>query len=87
MLLEKIEEVISLLKSPLTSAETADGWTTDAKHAILQLFESLMNDTKDRKDIPYVGLVRTLDAWGIERGGTLYEGAMEVAREINAKSE
>lgn len=87
MLLEKIKEVVSLLKSPLTSAESADGWTIDAKHAILQLFENLTNDAKDRKDIPYVGLVRTLDAWGIERGGALYERAMEVAREINARSE
>ncbi len=58
----------------------------DSKRAVLQLFENLLKSVVAGTDIPYVDLVRTLDAWGVERGGILYQDAMEVAREINAES-
>lgn len=87
MLVQKIEAVMSNLAAPLSEDEAAGGWTEESKKAILKFFQNLLAEMKSGKEIPYVGLVRGLDAWGIERGGILYEEAMEIARELNARLE
>lgn len=87
MLIKKIDAVLTALATPLSNAEVADGWTNESKSAMLKFFQNLREQVVNGEEIPYVGLVRGLDAWGIERGGALYENAMEIARELNAKSE
>jgi hypothetical protein len=86
VLIKKIDEVLTALSTPLSDEEAADGWTKESKSAILKFFHNLRERVVNGEDIPYVGLVRGLDAWGIERGGDLYKNAMEIARELNAKS-
>ena len=85
MLIEKIDAVIAELAAPLSGVEAADGWTNEAKLGILKFFQNLREQIDTGEEIPYVGLVRGLDAWGVERGGALYENAMEIAQELNAK--
>jgi hypothetical protein len=87
MLIQKIQTVMSDLSAALTEVEAAGGWTEESKNAILMFFQDLLLEVESGKEIPYVGLVRGLDAWGINRGGTLYEKAMEIARELNARLE
>jgi len=86
MLVQKIEAVMSNLEAPLTVEEAAGGWTDESKKATSKFFRDLLTEVKSGKEIPYVGLVRGLDAWGVERGA-LYEKTMEIARELNARHE
>jgi hypothetical protein len=86
MLTDKIEAVIAILKSPVSAEQAAEGWTDEAKQGILLFFDNLLKDVKNEEEVKYVGLVRGLDAWGIEPGGVLYEQAMEIARELNSEN-
>lgn len=86
MLIQKIESIIQTLKAPVTPDESDAGWTESVKGGYIPFFADLINDFRGGKEIPYVGIVRSLDAYGIDGGG-LYEAILEVARELNAKSE
>ena len=83
MLINKIEAVIADLEAPVTEEEAADGWTIEAKQGILHFFENLLKQIKSGEEIKYLGLVRGLDAWGIQGDGSLYKKAMSIARELN----
>lgn len=86
MLIQKIESIIQTLQAPVKSEELASGWTASIKEGYIPFFANLIDDIRSGKEIPYVGLIRSLDAYGIDSGG-LYEAMLEVARELNAKSE
>jgi hypothetical protein len=85
MLIQKIESIIQTLKAPVTSDESGSGWTESIMVGYVPFFANLIEEIRAGKEIPYIGIVRSLDAYGIE-GGRLYEAVLEVARELNAKS-
>lgn len=85
MLSDKIEMIIATLKGPLSVDEENAGWTKQSKEGYVPLFGSLLSSLRGGEQIPYVGLARSLDGWGIG-DGDLYKNMMEVANEINSRS-
>jgi len=85
MLSNEISAIIAQLVSPLTAEEAASGWSEKSKSGVLPFFENLLIDVQAGHPIPYIGIVRGLDAWGVE-GGSLYEQIMHVSAALNEKN-
>ena len=75
----RIDTLIKRLSKPLTSVDTQDGWTDEAKDAALALLQRLQSDIHNEvqvREIPeYRSLARGLDHWGIESGEVLEDFA------------
>lgn len=80
----KSELAMARLGAPLLPTESKEGWTVESKAAILKYFEDRRANIDRGKDAPDVGLARGLDAWGITRGGELYNLVMNASRELDA---
>lgn len=86
MLTDDIGNIIARLRAPVTPEEAAAGWTEKSKGGILPFFEGLLSDLKNSKQIPYIGIVRSLDAWGVD-GGRLYDEIINVAAHLNSRAD
>lgn len=83
MLEQKITDVVKNLEQPVSHQEATEGWSLDAKKAIETALKDIRQKLYSGVGVQYTGLVRTLDAWGIEPGGDLYEKVMDVSRIID----
>jgi len=76
---KRIDTLIMRLSKPLTSIDTQDGWTDDAKDAALTLLQRLQVDIRAEvqvSEVPeYRSIARGLDHWGIEEGEILEDFA------------
>lgn len=85
MLSQKIADVISQLRSPLSAEEANAGWTQETKEGYIPYFEEALVSVQQGTSVQYSALARSLDAYGIS-GGSLYREMMDVANQLNARS-
>ncbi|WP_141653091.1 hypothetical protein [Phenylobacterium immobile] len=78
----EIASIIATLEAPLSPDERAAGWTKAVKSGYAQTFSDLLTQVRVTYAIPYFGIVRSLDAYGIG-GGELYDRLIRVANEAN----
>lgn len=87
---KRIDTLIQRLSKPLTSIDTQDGWTDEAKDAALSLLQRLqsdiLNDVQVSEVPEYRSIARGLDHWGIE-GGDILESFAELSQSIRQTSE
>ena len=81
---ERIEEIIGSLSAPLTKGQIAAGWTDRSKKGLLPFFEKLLDDVRSAHPVAYIGIVRSLDTWGVD-GGELYDRIIGLSAELNSK--
>jgi hypothetical protein len=79
---EAIERIVEALRQPLSDRERDAGWSRAIKASYVPVFTKLLGQVESGKKPPYFGIVRSLDAYGIETG-ELYEMILLVAREAN----
>lgn len=80
-LIPTIEDLIQKLSTPLQPDELAHGWSESSQKAMLEFFEDLREKVLAGETLPYLGIVRGLDHWGIS-GGQLFQKAAEVDHEL-----
>lgn len=85
MLSQKIADVISQLRSPLSAEEAGAGWRQEKKEGYIPYFEEALTSVQEGSPVQYSALARSLDAYGIS-GGSLYREMMDVANQLNARS-
>ena len=69
--------IIECLSQPLSDEESQEGWTTQSKAAISKYFQDKRLALNEGKPTADWGLVRGLDAWGIQKGN-LWDKALGV---------
>lgn len=74
-LLQKIEYLIERLSMPLPADELSNGWSEAGQKAMLNFFEDLRLKLLAHEDLPYFGIVRGLDYWGVSSGELLQKAA------------
>lgn len=72
-IIKDVESATRRLVQPLSYEDGGCGWTDARRLDILNYFESLRNDLKGGRDIPFFSLVRALDGMGISEGDLLEE--------------
>lgn len=81
--------LIARLSGSLTSVDCDDGWTEEARDAILALLRRLQNDLRNDiqvDEVPeYRSMARGLDHWGIE-GGEIMERVAELSQAVRGAS-
>lgn len=80
---QKIDALLALLVSPLTSSEAADGWTPECKQAMTVFFEELVQKLKAGEQLPSLSISRSLDHWGVVKG-ELLEKVAQISNELRA---
>jgi hypothetical protein len=83
-LITNINELIGELSSPLRPDEVAHGWCKASQEAMLQFFEDLRQKVIAGEQLPYLGIVRGLDHWGVS-DGELFRKASEVDHELRER--
>ena len=78
----EIASIIATLREPLKPAERVAGWTAAVKAGHVQVFSDLLAQVRETSEIPYFGVIRSLDAYGIG-SGELYDRMIRVANEAN----
>jgi hypothetical protein len=81
---ETVEQIIAILRQPLSDDERQAGWRKSVKDGYVPVFTKLLAQIEQGEDRPYFGIVRSLDAYGIG-GGHLYDMMLRVANETNAQ--
>ena len=81
---KEIESIIAQLLARATRRERSEGWSENIKDGVLAFFLGLLTEVKKQRTIPYVGIVRSLHAWGV-RSGRLYEKISAVADRMNGR--
>ncbi|MBX3595406.1 hypothetical protein [Sphingomonas sp.] len=81
---EAVERIIDVLNQPLSNDERAAGWTQSKKAGYIPVFEKLLEQISRREPVPYFGIARSLDAYGLSTGN-LCEMMYSVANETNDK--
>lgn len=79
---EAIERIIGVLRQPLSNDERKAGWSENVKARYVPVFERLLAQIENGEELPYFGIARSLDAYGIG-SGDLYEMILRVANEAN----
>jgi hypothetical protein len=75
----ELTRLIARLSAPVGDEEASEGWQADSKAAIRAYFENRQEQARHGTIEPDYGLVRGLDAWGIDRG-ELHSMALRVNR-------
>ena len=73
----EIDLLIGKLSEPVSAAELEDGWHSESKKAVRNYFERLRNAVVENSPLPSLHVIRSLDAWGVNRGD-LAERALRV---------
>lgn len=79
---EAIKQIIVVLRQPLSDTERQAGWQKTVKDDYLPVFTKLLKQVQQNEELPYFGIARSLDAYGIG-SGELYEMMVRVANEAN----
>ncbi len=78
-LLNRVERMIQRLSSPLLPSNIAQGWSEEARTAMLKLFEALHARLISAEPLSEkeksLSIARGMDSWGITGGDLLEEGA------------
>lgn len=74
-LIPDIESLMAMLGQPVSTEEAEDGWTQQSKEAALVYFTSLRQAITTGNSLPPLGIVRSLDHWGVVSGALLEEAA------------
>ncbi len=80
-LIPTIDSLIQKLSMPLQPDELAHGWSESSQEAMLKFFEDLRLKVIADADLPYLGIVRALDHWGVS-GGELFREAAQIDHEL-----
>ncbi len=80
----EIESIIAQLLARSTRQERAAGWSESIKDGVLAFFLGLLNDVKKERTIPHIGIVRSLNSWGVHHGN-LYEEISVFADRMNSR--
>lgn len=78
----EIDSIIADLQRPLLPIEAAAGWTKAVKIGYVRVFSDLLEHMNKTGSMPYFGIVRSLDAYGIG-SGELYDRMIRIANEVN----
>jgi hypothetical protein len=76
-LASKVNSLIDSLLNPLSPNEISNGWSEARQTAIRSSLDDLRTKLLRNERIPYFGIVRALDHWGIT-GGDLFQKAAEI---------
>lgn len=79
---EAIKQIIAALRQPLSDSERQAGWRNSVKDGYVPVFTKLLTQVQQDEERPYFGIIRSLDAYGID-SGDLYELILRVANEAN----
>lgn len=80
----KIDQVMTMLAVPLSSAEAKDGWTVESKKAIKSYFEDLKEKLQSGDTLPPLNISRGLDHRGVV-GGPILELAAQISNELRLR--
>jgi len=80
-LLQTIDQLVARLSNPLRDVDRSAGWTEPSQQAMLKFFLDLRNRVTNGEDLPYLGIVRALDHWGV-LGGELFRDCANVDQEL-----
>ncbi len=78
-LLKRVDRMIQRLSSPLLPSHVADGWSEEARTAMLKVFmklhAKLMSAEPLSEMTKHLTIARGMDTWGVTGGDLLKEGA------------
>jgi len=80
---QKIDDVITDLGAPVSTSESADGWSPESKIAIKAYFENLKQALQAGRALPPLDVCRGMDHWGVI-GGPILEKAAQISNELRA---
>ena len=80
-LLLMIDEIVEKLSGPLPSEELMNGWTEESRRAMSDFFKDLQSKLSNKETVPYLGIVRGLDHWGVF-GGELFRRVAEIDHKL-----
>ena len=63
-----IDQIVEKLSGPLPSEELVNGWTDESRLAMSDFFKDLQSKLSNKEPVPYLGIVRGLDHWGVGDG-------------------
>lgn len=81
---EAVQQIITVLRQPLSEEERQAGWRKSVKDGYVPVFTKLLAQIEQGENRPYFGIARSLDAYSIG-SGDLYEMMLRVANETNAQ--
>lgn len=76
-----IDDLIESLSLPLSSDDVRHGWSEPSQTAMLRFFEDLRLRVAADENLPYLGILRGLDHWGVI-GGALFHKVAEIDYEL-----
>ena len=81
-LLKRVDRMIQRLSSPLLPSYIADGWSEEARTAMLKFFEELHAKLLSAEPLSemkeHLTIARGMDTWGVT-GGDLLEESAEIS--------
>jgi hypothetical protein len=80
-----IASVVAQLEAPLDANEAKVGWTKSMKAGYIDVFTKLLSQVQDGEAVPYFGIARSLDGYGLG-DGELCERMFHIANKINLNS-
>lgn len=83
-LLPTIDRLVEQLSKPLQEADLAAGWNGPSQQAMLKFFRELRDRVTTGEELPYLGIVRALDHWGV-LGGELFRACANVDHQLRHK--
>ena len=63
-----VDEIILKLSGQLPEEEMKQGWSETSQDAMLTFFRDLRIKLSNGESLPYLGILRGLDHWGVEGG-------------------
>ena len=80
-LLQTIDRVVERLSKPLREVDLSSGWREPSQQAMLKFFKDLRERISQGEELPYLGIVRALDHWGV-LGGDLFRDCANIDHEL-----
>jgi hypothetical protein len=84
-IIDRLDRMIARLSKPLLPSDVRDGWSEEARKAILEVLEELrarlLNDQPLTAAEKELSISRGMDSWGVVSGDLLEEGA-EISNQL-----
>lgn len=80
-LTQLVDEIISKLSGHLSDDEVRNGWSEISQSAMLTFFRDLKTKLCKGEQLPYLGIVRGLDHWGVQ-GGEIFSLAAQLDHKL-----
>ena len=78
-----VDQIISRLSEPLPEEEIKNGWSETSQKAMLSFFRDLRIKLSQGEVLPYLGILRGLDHWGVE-GGEIFHLVAQLDHQLRA---